>query len=359
MRIVFRADAGIEMGIGHVMRCLSLADHLSERGHRCRFVSRERPGHMAAQIAARGHDVSVLEPADDGAGWLGVGEDRDVEQTLESLGAAPVDWIVTDNYAIGAAWERRARKKATRILAIDDLADRVHDCNLLVDQTLGRYGADYAGLIPAGATCLVGADMALLRPRFAQLRAVMADRRAGKIRHLLVSLGGSDPANITAVVMDAIDRCSWPEAVTAQIVLGSVNPWITEIRQRAAQSPWPMEVVVDTPDMAQLMAKADLAIGAAGTTSWERCCLGLPSIIIVTAENQRKSAEGLIAAGAALGMDMSGHMSEVLYETLSNLVARPALVATMSERAANLVDGLGCLRVADAMEKHRLGRGCG
>lgn len=350
MRIVFRADAGIEMGIGHVMRCLTLADHLSERGHRCRFVSRERLGHMMAQIAARGHEVSILPSTDDGLGWLGVSEEEDVAETLAALGNTSVDWIVTDNYAIGSGWERLARKKTRHILAIDDLADRSHDCDLLLDQTLGREAAEYAGLVPSGSICLVGTGMALLRPRFAQLRAAMPDRRDGIISRLLVGLGGSDAANLTAIVIDAIDRCAWPETTTIQIVLGRANPWITSIQQRTSQSPWPMEVIVDTPDMAELMAKADLAIGAAGTTSWERCCLGLPAIVVIAAENQRENAVRLVAAGAALGMDVSEHLLQDLQDALSGLVAQPTLVASMSERAAGLTDGLGCERVAVAME---------
>jgi UDP-2,4-diacetamido-2,4,6-trideoxy-beta-L-altropyranose hydrolase len=350
MQIVFRADAGIDMGIGHVMRCLTLADHLSERGHRCRFVCRERPGHMAVQIFTRGYNVSLLPPAAGRSGWLGVSEEVDAAATLAVLDGVPVNWFVTDNYAIGSAWERQARKKAHHILSIDDLADRSHDCDLLLDQTLGRDAADYAGLVPAGATCLVGAGMALLRSRFAQLRATLPDRRTGAIRRLLVSLGGSDAGNLTTVVLEAIDRCAWPEGITVQIVLSSSNPWINTVRQQAAQSPWPMEVVVDTPDMAELMARTDLAIGAAGTTSWERCCLGLPTIVLIAAENQRQNAAALVAAGAAIGLDASEDLSHELQRALSGLIARPTQVAGMSECAAGLVDGLGAQRVVAVME---------
>jgi len=351
MQIVFRADAGVDIGIGHVMRCLTLADHLAKRGHRCRFVSRERPGHMGAQILARGHEVSLLPPTADGSGWLGTDQDLDVAATLAVLGDAPVDWFVTDNYAIDSAWEQRARSRARHILAIDDLADRNHDCDLLIDQTLGRDAADYSGLVPAHATCLVGAGVALLRPRFAQLRDSLPDRQIGVVRRLLVSLGGSDAANVTTDVLEAIDRCRWPEGIEVQVVLGNANPWIASVRQRAARSPWAVEVVVDTPDMAELMAASDLAIGAAGTTSWERCCLGLPTIVVIAADNQRKIAAALAGAGAAISLEISDRLVEDLAVTLASLAGDAMGVSAMSERASALVDGLGCERVAAAMEE--------
>ncbi|MBJ3785054.1 UDP-2,4-diacetamido-2,4,6-trideoxy-beta-L-altropyranose hydrolase [Devosia sediminis] len=350
MQIVFRADAGIEMGTGHVMRCLTVADRLAQNGHHCHFITRDRPGHMGAQITARGHGVSLLPTADMKMGWLGVSEEADAAATLATLGDPPVDWIVTDNYGIGATWERRARQGARRILAIDDLVDRKHDCDLLLDQTLGRVAADYAGLVPDGATCLVGAGMALLRPRFAQLRETLPRRRPGLVRRLLVSLGGSDATNLTSDVIEAIDRSSWPGGISAQIVLGGSNPWIDVVSERVAQSPWPMEVIVDTPDMADLMAGADLAIGTAGTTSWERCCLGLPTIVLVAAENQRQIAAALVAAGAAISLEISDNLPEDLATGLSALTGDVAALSAMSQRASALVDGLGCEQVVLAME---------
>lgn len=353
MRVVFRADAGTDMGIGHVMRCLTLADGLTARRHVCHFVCRERTGHLARQIEARGYPVTLLAKRRDSSDWLGTSEEQDANDTRKALGYAPIDWFVTDHYGIGEAWEAAFRKSGARMLSIDDLADRVHDCDLLLDQTLGRVATDYAGLIPSGAGLLLGASMALLRPRFAQLRQQSLERRARGVGRMLVSLGGADASNLTTRVIDAIDRCSWSEPVAVDVVLGGVNPWISEVKARAEQSPIAMRVLVDASDMAELMALADLAIGTAGTTSWERCCLGLPSILVIAAENQRRTAEALSGAGAATVLEASDHLVDDLVAEIARFSRDPSLLTDMSENAAMIVDGSGCDRVVDALEAMR------
>lgn len=350
MKVVFRADAGTDMGIGHVMRCLTLADGLAARGASCHFVCRDRPGHMASQIAGRGYAVRLLAKRSGVPGWLGTDEDQDAEDTLAALGRDVVDWFVTDHYGIGALWEKRFRQSGSRLLAIDDLANRAHECDLLLDQTLGRVAADYAGLVPRDATLLLGASMALLRPRFAALRQGSLGRQRRDIGRMLVSLGGADASNLTTRVIDAIDRCAWAKPPAVDIVLGGVNPWISEVRTRAEQSPASMRVLVDVGDMAELMLSADLAIGTAGTTSWERCCLGLPSILIVAADNQRRTAGALTAAGAAIVLEASERLVDDLVTAITRFSQQQSLLAAMSRNAAVVVDGEGCGRVLYAME---------
>lgn len=350
MDFLFRADAGTNMGIGHVMRCLTLADMATSRGHRCRFVCREQPGHMIDAIDSRGYSVAVLARKISGPEWLGASEDEDAAETLALLAQTPSHWVVTDNYAIGAIWERKFRQRGAKVLAIDDLADRSHDCNILLDQTLGRAATDYASWVPADALVLAGASMALLRPSFAAARANVRPRVSHTVSKLLISLGGSDAANLTSVVIEAINRVQWPSPIAVDVVLGGTNPWYDVVAARAARSSCPMQVHVNLADMVSPMIAADLAIGTAGTTSWERCCLGLPSIMVVAADNQRKIAQALAGAGAAITLDVSDGLTEDLVDELTDLANQPSRLLAMSERAATLVDGLGCERVLAAME---------
>jgi len=189
-------------------------------------------------------------------------------------------------------------------MVIDDLADRPHDCDLLLDQSLGREAADYAGLLPPAATPLIGPGYALLRPEFARLRAAsLARRERPVLRKLLVTMGGVDKDNATGRVLDALASCTLPDAVEITVVMGPQAPWLSEVRAQAAAMPVPTKVLVGVRDMAALMAESDLAIGGGGMTSIERCVLGLPTIIVIQAENQIRQAKDLERAGAAVIYD--------------------------------------------------------
>lgn len=350
MNIVFRADAGVDIGIGHVMRCLTLADKLSSRGHVCSFVCRDHAGNLSNNIRTRGYHVSLLPQRGEAPGWLGATQEQDAAETLQALAGKFPDWVVTDHYDIGSQWELMFRKSGSKVLAIDDLADRTHQCDVLLDQTLGRNRGDYASLVPKGTVLLLGSQMALLRPRFEELRRNSPRREIRRINRILVSLGGADSQNLTDRVIDALERSLWLAPVAIDIVLGGVNPWIADIRKRALCSPLPMRVLVDVSDMAELILTSDLAIGTAGTTSWERCCLGLPSIVVVAADNQQRISEALVASGAATALTVSERLVEEVAAELVKLAESPSLLTVMSQHAASLVDGHGCERVVAAME---------
>ena len=319
MKIAFRADASLDIGTGHVMRCLTLADALRERGARCRFICRTHPGNLLDHIRQRGYEAHGLEarPADyaDGvpeselspahAAWLGTDWRTDAEQTLAAIGNEPTDWLIVDHYALDARWERRLRSARRHLLTIDDLADRPHDCDLLLDQNLGRRAADYAALVPNGCTVLAGPQYALLRPEFAALRPYSLARRENpQLKHLLITMGGVDKDNATGQVLDALRQCPLPVDCQITVIMGPHAPWLNEVREQAAEMPWPVEVMTNVSDMAHLMVASDFAIGAAGSTSWERCCLGLPAILLVLADNQRGIARALHRAGAV-------HMTDI------------------------------------------------
>jgi len=232
-------------------------------------------------------------------------------------------------------------------MVIDDLADRPHACDLLLDQTFGREATDYHPFVPAACRLLCGSQYALLRPEFAALRPYSLQRRAQPtLRELLITMGGVDKDNATGQVLQALRSCRLPADCRITVVMGATAPWLDEIRKEAQDMPWPTRVLVGVSDMAQLMADSDLAIGAAGATSWERCCLGLPTIMLVLAENQRKIAEELCEAGAA-------HLIEV--STLNNQLLivpdnwEPLFLGAMSAAAAAITDGSRVAQVINAL----------
>jgi UDP-2,4-diacetamido-2,4,6-trideoxy-beta-L-altropyranose hydrolase len=360
MRVAFRADASLRLGAGHVMRCLTLADRLAARGHACRFLTREQPGHMAGAIRARGHAVDLLpgdaarrEPAAAGApphaGWHGAWAD-DARACHRLLQPDPPDWLVVDHYGLDTRWDDALAGARDRLLAIDDLADRPHACDLLLDQNLGRRAADYDGLVPVGCRRLIGPHHALLRPQFAARRAESLQRRAeARLERILVSMGGVDADDATGAVLAAIEAADLAPAVALTVVMGPQAPWLDAVRARATSMRHPAEVLVDVPDMAAQMARADLAIGAAGGTAWERCCLGLPALIVVLADNQRPGARALVAAGAARVIEGPAELGQALPQHLAAW-SDPRALAEASRRAAAITDGLGADRVCDAME---------
>ncbi|MEO0316126.1 MAG: UDP-2,4-diacetamido-2,4, 6-trideoxy-beta-L-altropy ranose hydrolase [Pseudomonadota bacterium] len=358
MQVAFRTDASLEIGTGHVMRCLTLADALRERGAACRFVCRELPGNLIAEIRQRGYQAHVLPSpttayyrpaaAPAHAAWLGVTPALDAEQTLAALGAG-VDWLVLDHYAVDAGWESLLRPACQRLLVIDDLAERPHLADLLLDQNLGRRAADYEALLPAGCRRLIGPAHALLRPEFAARRAAsLARRQAGKLRQVLVSMGGIDKDNATGAVLAALPLGLLPGDCRIIVVMGAHAPWRDAVAAQVADLPWPAEMRVSVADMAMLIADSDLAIGAAGTSAWERCCLGLPSLTAVLAANQQSGAAALQAAGCVelIGKTASGF--EDLPEKLAVVLAPGRLVA-MQAACAALTDGLGASRLAVEM----------
>jgi UDP-2,4-diacetamido-2,4,6-trideoxy-beta-L-altropyranose hydrolase len=364
MRAVFRTDASIEIGTGHVMRCLTLADALREKGVICHFITRNLPGHLAERMEARGFPVSLLPPPADAAppgppahaAWAGVTWERDSGETRAILDHAPADWLILDHYAFDARWEDQVRPGARKLMVIDDLADRPHRADLLLDQNLGRSEEDYADLLPGTATCLLGARYALLKPAFAALRDKALAARAGRPpRHLLISMGGVDVADATSRILSAMMTVPLPTECRVTIVMGGSAPALQRVRDLAAQLPWKAELAIDIADMPRLMADADLAIGAAGTTTWERCCLGLPTIIMETAANQSAIARSMIAAGAALdpGPQSSAGFPYRLRETLKTAMS-PSCLSALSAKAAPICDGAGTQRVMGEMGRGAL-----
>lgn len=361
---LFRTDASLQIGTGHVMRCLTLAEALRDKGANCRFVCREHPGNLLETIRQRGFDAQPLPAAVVGDGqvsefnassahaaWLGAEWQVDAKQTLNVLGDAQADWLIVDHYALDARWERVLRGKCRRIMAIDDLADREHDCEVLLDQNLGRQPTDYQNRVPQDCQLLIGPTYALLRPEFAALRDYSLARRSSpEIRHILISMGGVDKDNATCRVLEGLKVSALPVDCRVTVVMGTTAPWLDDVRHLAGQMPWLTAVRVGVSDMAKLMADSDLAIGAAGATSWERCCLGLPTVMLVLADNQRMVAQALKHAGAAQVVQRSEEIAVSLPRMLRTHLATSQQRASMSRIASDIVDGNGVTNIIHHLE---------
>lgn len=355
MRVVFRVDASLQIGSGHVMRCLALADVLTLHGVECHFLCREHPGHLIEHIRGKGHFVHRLTcdplataeasgPAH--AAWLGGTQEQDASVCREILEMLRPDWMIVDHYALDIFWEEALKSFYRRLMVIDDLADRQHRCDLLLDQNLGRRASDYTRLVPAACSVLVGPEYALLRPEFAELRDYSLKRREKPgLRSLLITMGGVDMVDASGLVLDALRSCDLPHNCQITVVMGATAPWLEQVRIRAAKLPWQTRVVVNAGNMAQLMADADLCIGAAGSTSWERCTLGLPCILLCLADNQKTVIQALASCGAAMVLDMQGLKDDGARLLAEMLTKAGAAAPRMIENAAAITDGSGCARL--------------
>jgi len=364
-KVAFRCDASIQIGSGHVMRCLSLADELARQGAECFFICREHKGNLIEILQQHGYQVYVLplendraiEPEDRSSlvptlahsHWLASSQHRDAELSRSIVEALQPDWLIVDHYALDASWEKKLHPFCKKLMVIDDLADREHACEVLLDQNFGRNPQDYAALIPAECQVLCGSMYALLRAEFAKWREYSLERRQhNKLASVLINLGGVDKDNITSKVLKALQTKALPNECAITVVMGSTSPSIAAVKQQAAIMPWPTAVKVAVDNMAELMANSDLAIGAAGSTSWERCCLGLPTIMLVLADNQRVIADALAEVGAAQRF----YLAVLEAEPLALGLCIASVVAKMSEMsrvASSITDGLGVSRLAKVL----------
>lgn len=360
MEVVIRVDASLEIGTGHVMRCLTLANALTEKGDVCHFICREHPGHLLDVIEARGHRIHRLpvESASDidcqdaslpaHAHWLGSDWSIDARQTSQYLQDHQPDWLVVDHYGLDQRWEQQLRLVCNKLMVIDDLADRAHDCDLLLDQTFGREAGAYQKWVPDHCKLLIGSKYALLRPEFAALRQYSLERRnSAELKHLLITMGGVDKDNATGEVLAALKRCPLLADCKITVVMGATAPWLTSVQEQAATLPWEVTVRVNVSDMAQLMADSDLAIGAAGSTSWERCVLGVPTLMLVLADNQREIAMGLEVSGAAKLIDADGSIEHQLITVFKALLKAPNMLSQMSLAARRICHGDGAPLVSE------------
>ncbi|MBO1538728.1 UDP-2,4-diacetamido-2,4,6-trideoxy-beta-L-altropyranose hydrolase [Pseudomonas sp. OA65] len=361
--VAFRVDASLHIGSGHVMRCLTLAEALRKKGTDCQFICREHPGNLVEVIRRKGFNVHVLASDEESGSsleaqggnpkhfaWLGVSQELDAEQSGRVLELLQPNWLVVDHYALDVTWELKIKNNGLKLLVIDDLADRNHISDILLDQTFGRESTDYNLRVPSDCIVLCGSKYALLRPEFSMLRSYSLKRRSlYKLESVLVTLGGVDKDNVTRAVLEGLKLSGLPQSCRITVVMGATAPWLNDIQHFASTMPWYTDVKVDVGNMAQLMAESDLSIGAAGATSWERCCLGIPTIMVVLAENQRFAAGLLASANAVLMVPSGTGIISQLARAVDHVIKDSRLMKSLSESSKLITDGTGCEHLLNAI----------
>lgn len=360
MIFAFRVDASILIGSGHVMRCLALAEFLRNHGHLCLFVCREHEGNLGRTIKEHGFEVCLIEtPVQPDnklysswcsyADWLGVDWQTDADDTFRLLENRSVDWLIVDHYALDAQWEMQVSPIVGNIMVIDDLADRCHQSSILLDQNHGSTLQQYAGLVPIDCKCLIGPMYALLRPEFLELREWSLKRRShGRIERVLISFGGVDKDNFTGQMLAELALDPINHGIEFDVVMGASAQHVELIRKQSDTLPLNISVSQNVNNMAQRMAQADISIGAGGSTSWERCCMGLPTILLIMAENQRCAARSIEDVGAVIIAKSCGDAGQIFREILQNSVKRRS-VSEMAKASIELVAGDGCSRIFDEL----------
>lgn len=362
MRVAIRADGGAELGLGHLTRCGALAEALSRNDIQVQFITFHCSTAFSNQLESKGVSVKLLEECRASKNYhyeLSINDEHtlnetdsyifnwktDAYNTMQVIGGKEVDWLIIDHYSIDKKWENQLRLLCNKIMIIDDIPNRSHSCDLLIDPTYGRSASDYSKLVPDRATVLAGSRYALLRDAFAQRRAhVLQERikREGRLERVLILFGSMDPNNYSGKVLAELSETA--PHLSIDIVLSSESPRLNMLMQQIEQygDNVSLHLDIDQDMIIKLMSNADLSIGASGSTAWERCCLGLPSILWVMAENQSLIGQQLSKVGAAILMSSD---SSELGDTLSLLLSRPDILLQMSRNAAEIVDGVGADRI--------------
>ncbi|MHB9095992.1 MAG: UDP-2,4-diacetamido-2,4,6-trideoxy-beta-L-altropyranose hydrolase [Eubacteriales bacterium] len=348
MKVFFRADASVQIGTGHIMRCLTLADELHVKDVDISFICRELPGNLCNLIDKSGYKVFRL-PYEKSflnnyashikdTHWDRVRQDIDAEQTCSLLARerGNIEWLIVDHYSLGQDWERHMRPFVNKIMVIDDLADRVHDCDLILDQNFYTdMETRYEGLVPSNCQKLLGPKHMLLRPEFIEARESLR-KRDGRVNRILVFFGGSDWTNETVKALKSIRQLNKPE-ITVDVVVGEINPYKEQVKQLCSLTP-NTNFYCQVGNMAQLIANSDLAIGAGGVAIWERCFLGIPSITLVVAQNQLETAAAVAAIEATWNLGVSANVSvEDLVRIINKALNKPEALIEMSDKAFNLM----------------------
>jgi UDP-2,4-diacetamido-2,4,6-trideoxy-beta-L-altropyranose hydrolase len=362
MNIAIRVDSSSQIGTGHLIRCLTLAEALRNKGAKVVFVCRKLPGHLCKFISYRHFDFFPLplkenlnqdenktifnQPINDH--WLYVSQQTDVQQTIDALpNEYKWDWIIVDHYALDAEWESSIRSLTDKIMVIDDLANREHDCDILLDQNYFRDPTQrYKRLLPEHCLTLFGPKYALLRHEIRQAKQ-FAHMKWGNVARAMVYFGGSDPDNITGVALKALD-CPELSHLLVDVVVGPNNPHLKQLKEQASNRPG-TRLHIQPEGFTELMLRADICIGAGGTTTWERLCLNLPSLVVTMAANQEEVTKELYSAKLVKWIGKKENTTS--YDIKKNLVheIQKSKSSKHCSTIPNPVDSLGVLRVVETL----------
>jgi len=374
---LIRADASREIGFGHIMRCLALARALQKMDIQCVFIVRNILDSLKHLITSQGHTF-ILLPKDNTttqisekgkhAAWLGASEREDAEtvvsalsQTVQRLGQPSL--IICDHYGIGQIWETLiADSFSAPILVIDDLSNRFHQCQILLDATFGKTSKDYKALVPSDCQLLVGSEYALLRPEFFKLRKATLSRRDNNfsdnkpVELIVISMGGTDNDNASLQILKALEALPPPQVFNIEILIGKDCAHLSTLNKYAAQSSLNVVVHAGVDCVADFYGRADLCIGAAGSSTWERCSLGLPTINITIAENQETISQNLSRRGFVANGGNIQSISPKKFATnlLSPVITSNTKRKSLSEMSRKICDGQGISRVILALNSRSI-----
>lgn len=332
-RIVIRADADSAIGMGHVVRCLTLARELTEHGAEVHLAAKSLPEVLEQRASDLGVTLWMLRPGPDD------------EATLEILSRlSPVDMVIVDHYGLDEAWEQAVRPRVARLMVIDDLASRAHCCDVLLDQNYAAPGVNrYQGLVPVTATLWLGPSYALIRREFPAARAKRREQ-ADAIRTIAVSFGGFASPELVRCVVDA---CALRPLST--YFAGGTLHVFGAAQDSRSNGDYSFKVCEHrfSGNMAGYLADSDLAIGAGGGGLWERLCIGVPSMVTILADNQRPGVEALAKDGYLVNLGDASRLDATgLCNAICALRDEPGVLHGLFERGRRLVDGEGARRVA-------------
>jgi UDP-2,4-diacetamido-2,4,6-trideoxy-beta-L-altropyranose hydrolase len=344
-RVIIRTDSSQQMGTGHLMRCLTLAEGLAKRSIKVDFICRDLPSNCSFLAEQKNFIVHKLKDDFTTDAKLTINICEQISQ--------PIDWLIVDSYALDERWEKELRPYVKKIMVIDDLANRRHDCDLLLDQNFyENMEIRYDNLVPITCKKLLGPKYVLLRDEFVKQRAKLRVHN-GQVNRILIFFGGSDPNNLTEVAIKAVKLLNREDIVT-DVIVGIANSKKAYLEEYCDKLP-NFNFHCQIGNVAEVMIEADLAIGAGGTATWERSCLGLPAIIIPVADNQIAITQNMAANGYVLAAENDEIITaSVLHQLLVSLILCPGLMRFMAKRNASLIDGMGMNRVVQSMFPHNI-----
>lgn len=347
-KIFIRADATKNIGTGHVMRCLALAQEWKEKNGKAVFLSYCETDSLIERIKSNGIDFVPLDKQ--------CLTSNSVEQTLEILDrlnpqpSTSDNWVAIDGYHFDADYQKRLKKARFRLLWIDDYGHATHYyADIVLNQNISANTSMYNNR-EQYTRLLLGTEYSLLRREFWLWEGWK--RKIPKIaQKVLVTLGGADPENVTLKVIKALKNIELPN-LEAKILLGPSNPHYKEIEFEIQNSKFEIDLIRDTNNMPQLMSWADIAVSASGSTCLELAFMGLPSILIVLSHDQEAIARELAVRGVCINLGNYKEVNtDIICQALFDLVFETEKRIKMSVFGQNLVDGKGSSRVVEIMSR--------
>jgi UDP-2,4-diacetamido-2,4,6-trideoxy-beta-L-altropyranose hydrolase len=352
LNVAFRVDSSNKMGIGHLMRCLTLAKAIKNRYKAgMYFFTRSSQGNINHLITAADFKLIEMSPPKrvtktplQHSQWLGASQDEDAKEFISltnELSITSYDLLIIDHYAIDAEWENLVAQTTNKILVIDDLGDRKHKCDYLLDQTFNCSVEKYQDLVPSQCTFMLGTRFALLRSEFQiSTNAIINARDAITENTILIMFGGTDPDNLSLIALKIITGRD--DVNKINIIMGPSALHLKSISDYCKNDNR-ISLHVSPNNIAELMLTATLAVGAAGTTSWERCAMGLPCVVVIQAENQRQIGRELEAEGVLTVLEIH-EMKKGLNSAVDHWLITGVITKFDITLCTQICDGLGSNR---------------